>query len=92
MCLRASCRNYTPSLTCQAAYESAVMLMFQPTIILPFAYCITTDALTIESIIVLVSPSFLLPCLSLMNIDRLLVKISNQSMHQDVPSLHRSVP
>lgn len=91
VCLRASCRNYTPSLTRQAAYESAEMLMFQPTTIIPFAYCITTDALTMESIIVLVSPSFLLPGLSLTNIDRRLVKISNQSMHKDAHSLPRNV-
>lgn len=92
MCLRASCRNFTRSLTRQEAYESAMMVMFQPTTILPFVCCITTDALAMESIIVLVSPSFLLPGLSLTNIDRRLVKISNQSMHQDVPSLQRNVP
>lgn len=67
------------------------MIMFQPTPIL-FVCCITTDVLAMESIIVLVSPSFLLPGLSLTNIDRRLVKIINQSMHQDAHSLQRNVP
>lgn len=92
MCLRASCRNFTLSLTRQEAYESAMMVMFQPTTNLPFAYCITIDALTMDSIIVLVSPSFPLPGLLLTYIDRRLVKINNQSMHKDAHSLRHKVP
>lgn len=91
VCLRASCCNFTHSLTHQEVYESAMMVMFQPTTILRL-YCITIKALTMESIIVLVSPSFLLPGLLLTYFDRRLVKINNQSMHQDIPSLQSNVP
>lgn len=57
----ASHRNHRLSLTQPTTYESAMMVMLQSTTILLVEYGITTDSLTMESIIVPVSPSFLPP-------------------------------
>lgn len=71
-----------------------MMVTLQSTTILPLEYGITTDSMTMESIIVPISPSFLPPTSRLLtDLYRLAACREQQPyMHQDAHSLQHKIP